>query len=102
MAIPKFADRLPQCSRCGGDLIMSGVAPQDDQDGPPIHWEPCPSCDAEDADRPAAGLFVQFFADGAGHDASRTREAAHLLTEWTQEGMTAHGRRLLEMPPDPF
>lgn len=98
----ELADQLPQCSRCGGDLIMSGVAPQDDKDGRPIHLELCPSCDAGDVDRPAAGLFVQFFADGAGHDDSRTREAAHLLREWTKECMAAHGWHLLEMPPDPF
>ncbi|MFI2429748.1 DUF6300 family protein [Streptomyces sp. NPDC018955] len=98
----EFADRLPQCSRCGGDLIMSGVAPQDDKGGRPVHLELCPSCDAADVDRPAAGLLVQFFADGGGHDDSRTQEAVHLLMEWTKECMAAHGWRLLEMPPDPF
>ncbi|MFF2430930.1 DUF6300 family protein [Streptomyces mirabilis] len=36
MALLEFSDRLPQCSRCRGDLIMSGVAPQDDEHGRPI------------------------------------------------------------------
>ncbi len=33
----EFSDRLPQCSRCRGNLIMSAVAPQDDEHGRPIH-----------------------------------------------------------------
>nr|WP_237330067.1 DUF6300 family protein [Streptomyces sp. BA2] len=50
-----------------GDLILSGVAPQNDEQGRPIHLELCPICDTGDADRPAAGMFVQWFADGGGH-----------------------------------
>ncbi|MEV7978462.1 DUF6300 family protein [Streptomyces sp. NPDC086519] len=45
MALLEFSDRLPQCSRCRGHLIMSGVAPQDDEHGRPIHLELCPVCD---------------------------------------------------------
>jgi hypothetical protein len=81
---------------------MSGVAPEDDEHGRPIHLELCPTCDAGDVNRPAAGLFVQFFADGGGHDNSRIQEAGRLMVEWTKECMAAHGVRYLEMPPDPF
>jgi len=98
----EFADRLPQCSRCRGGLVMSGVAPQDDEDGRPLHLGLCPSCDAGDVDRPAAGLFVQFFADDGARDDSRVRETAHLRAARTKERMTAHGRRFSEMPPDPL
>ncbi|MFF4787907.1 DUF6300 family protein [Streptomyces griseorubiginosus] len=51
----RFSNRLPQCSRCRGDLIMSGVAPQNDEHGRPIHLE---LYTAGDADRPAASLLV--------------------------------------------
>ncbi|MER6406224.1 DUF6300 family protein [Streptomyces viridosporus] len=81
---------------------MSGVAPQDDEDGRPLHLEPCPPCDAGDVDRPAAGLFVQFFADDGARDDSRARETSHLWVERTKERMTAHGRRFSEMPPGPL
>ncbi|MFF5970076.1 DUF6300 family protein [Streptomyces sp. NPDC012769] len=77
--------RLPKCSRCQGDLIASAVAPQDDAHGRPIHMELCPSCDRGDPDRPAAGILLQFFADGGGHDDSRIQEAAFLLEQWTEE-----------------
>ncbi|SEB30572.1 hypothetical protein SAMN04490357_0052 [Streptomyces misionensis] len=96
----RLSDRLPQCSRCGGDLIMSGVAPQDDAHGRPIHLELCPACDAGDVDRPAAGLFVQWFADGGGHDESRVQEGAYLLMEWTKECMAVHGWYLKDVPPE--
>jgi hypothetical protein len=100
--VPKveIADRLPQCSRCQGNLIMSAVAPQNDKHGRPIHLELCPSCDTGDADRPAAGLLVQFFADGGGHDENRAHEGAHLMMEWTKECMAAHGWYLSDPPPD--
>ncbi|MET7816090.1 DUF6300 family protein [Streptomyces sp. NPDC005395] len=98
----EFSDRLPQCSRCRGDLIMSGVAPENDEHGRPIHLELCPLCDAGDVNRPAAGLFVQFFADRGGHNDSRIEEGGHLMVEWIKEGMAAHGVRYLEMPRDPF
>ncbi|UUU36843.1 DUF6300 family protein [Streptomyces sp. CA-210063] len=39
---------------------MSGVAPQDDEHGRPIHLELCPVCDTGDVDRPAASLLVQW------------------------------------------
>ncbi|MEU1091460.1 hypothetical protein ABZ401_32435 [Streptomyces sp. NPDC005892] len=39
---------------------MSGVVPQDDEHGRPIHLELCPACDVGDVDWPAAGLSVQF------------------------------------------
>jgi hypothetical protein len=68
MGLLEFSDRLPQCSRCRGDLIMSGVAPQDHEHGRPIHLELCPVCDTGDVDRPAAGLLVQGFANDGGHD----------------------------------
>ncbi|MEV6594591.1 DUF6300 family protein [Streptomyces acidicola] len=38
---------------------MSGVAPQDDEHGRPVHLELCPVCDTCDVDRPAADLLVQ-------------------------------------------
>jgi hypothetical protein len=100
MALLEFSDRLLQCSRCRGNLIMSGVAPQDDERGCPIHLELCPVCDTGDVDRPAAGLLVQWFADDGGHDESRVKEGSHLLMEWTKECMAAHGWYLLEAPPD--
>ncbi|WP_432020920.1 DUF6300 family protein [Streptomyces sp. 1222.5] len=100
MELLRFSDRLPQCSRCRGDLIMSGVAPQDDEDGRPIHLELCPVCDTGDVDRPAAGLLVQWFANDGGHDVSRVQEGAHLLMEFTKECMVAHGWYWQETPPD--
>ncbi|MFI2619515.1 DUF6300 family protein [Streptomyces sp. NPDC018584] len=53
---------------------MSGAAPQNDEHGQPTHLELCPACDPGDAARSAAGLFVQWFADGGGHAESRVRE----------------------------
>ncbi|WP_308406870.1 DUF6300 family protein [Streptomyces sp. AC555_RSS877] len=96
----RFSDRLPQYSRCRGDLIMSGVAPQNDKHGRPIHLELCPVCDTGDGDRPAAGLLVQWFADRGGHDESRVKEGSHLLMEWTKECMATHGWYLHETRPD--
>ena len=95
-----LSDRLPQCSRCRGDLIMSGVAPQNDKHERPIHLELCPVCDTGDVDRPAAGLPVQWFADRGGHDESRVKEGSHLLMEWTKECMATHGWYLQDTPPD--
>ncbi|MFD0155058.1 DUF6300 family protein [Streptomyces sp. NPDC055721] len=91
MAVIETKDRLPQCSRCRGDLIISAVAPVDDAHGRPIHLELCPACDTGDTERPAAGILLQWFADGGGHDLSRTEEGAILLLQWTQECMAAHG-----------
>ncbi len=82
------SDRLPQCSRCRGDLLTSIVMPQNDEHGRPIHLELCPACDA---DRSAAGALIRYFADGRGRDATRAREGALLVMEWTKEGMAAHG-----------
>lgn len=82
------SDRLPQCSRCHGDLITSAVMPKNDEHGRPIHLELCAACDA---DAPAAGALMRFFADGGGRDTSRSEEGARLLMEWTKEGMAAHG-----------
>ncbi|MGA5363911.1 DUF6300 family protein [Streptomyces purpurascens] len=97
----RFSDRLPQCSRCRGDLIMSGVAPQDDRHGRPIHLELCPVCDAGDVDPPDVGLLVQWFADAGGHDPGRVKEGAHLLWEWTKECVAAHGWYPQELPAQP-
>ncbi|MER6375912.1 DUF6300 family protein [Streptomyces mirabilis] len=93
------ADRLPRCSRCRGDLIISSVAPQDDEHGRPIHLELCALCDTGDVDRPAAGVLVQFFADRGGHDMTRADEGAQLLMEWTKECMATHGWYWQEKPP---
>lgn len=91
MATAERSEQLPPCSRCRGELMMSAVAPQTDRHGRPIHLELCYSCDTGNVDRPAAGLFLQFFADGGGHDLSRTQEATHLLKEWIEECLAAHG-----------
>ncbi|MFI9214375.1 DUF6300 family protein [Streptomyces sp. NPDC053253] len=77
----RLSGRLPRCSRCRADLIVSAVAPEDDEQGRPIHLELCAVCDTGDADRPAAGFLVQWFTDGGGKDASRAQEGAHLLME---------------------
>lgn len=69
--------------------------PQDDENGRPIHLELCAACDA---DKPAAGALIRFFADG-GHDAGRPRECARLLLEWTKEAMAAHGWGRQAPPP---
>ncbi|MFC9282765.1 DUF6300 family protein [Streptomyces collinus] len=100
MALFKFSDRLPQCSRCRGDLLMSGVAPKDDEHGQPIHLELCAACDSGDADRPAAGLLVQWFADDGGHDEDRVEEGALLVVEWTKECMAKYGWTMHSFPPD--
>ncbi|MFJ5933972.1 DUF6300 family protein [Streptomyces sp. NPDC093071] len=50
---------------------MSAVVPEDDEDGRPVRLELCAVCDTGDADRPAAGLLVQWFTDGGGKDAGR-------------------------------
>lgn len=91
-------NRLPQCSRCRGDLIVSAIAPKNDSYGRPIHLELCPACDAGDTARPAAGLLVQFFADKGGHDRDRVEEGARLMADWTKECMAAHG---WHWTPDP-
>lgn len=100
MAMLEFSENLPPCSRCAGELMMSAVAPQTDKHGKPIHLELCPSCDTGNTDRPAAGLLIQFFAEGGGQDDSRVQEAAHLLMEWTKECMAVHGWYLADTPPD--
>ncbi|MGW1930089.1 DUF6300 family protein [Streptomyces sp. NPDC001919] len=51
----------------------------------PIHLALCAACDTGDTGRPAAGLLVQWFADGGGKDASHVREGAHLPAEWIRE-----------------
>jgi hypothetical protein len=96
----KFSEQLLPCSRCRGALLMSAVAPQKDELGRPIHLELCPRCDTGNIDRPAAGMLIQFFTDGGGHDDSRVREAAHLVMEWTKECMAVHGWYLADTPPD--
>ncbi|MGW7674131.1 DUF6300 family protein [Streptomyces sp. NPDC054775] len=72
IALIEESSRLPPCSRCRGNPLISAVMPQNDDQGWPIHLELCPSCDSGDAIRPAAGILVQFFADGGGHDESRS------------------------------
>ena len=96
----EISDNLPPCSRCQGKLMMSAVAPQEDRHGRPIHLELCPACDTGHVGRPAAGLLLQFFTDGYGHDPDRVGEAAHLLMEWTKECMAVHGWYLADTPPD--
>ncbi|MGW4559248.1 DUF6300 family protein [Streptomyces sp. NPDC004365] len=82
------------------EVSISAVMPQDDDQGWPTHLELCTSCDLGDATRPAAGILVQFFADGGGHDESRSQEATQLLTEWTREAMAAHRWYWHKKPPD--
>jgi hypothetical protein len=84
----EISDKLPQCSRCRGNLITSAVMPKDDADGRPIHLELCPACDA---DKPAAGALLRFLAEGGGRDETRGEEGARLLMEWTKESMADHG-----------
>ncbi|MGV9693906.1 DUF6300 family protein [Streptomyces sp. NPDC003444] len=79
--------RLPRCSRCGGGLVVSAVAQEDDEDGRSVHLELCAVCDTGDVDRPVADLLVQWFTDGGGKDTGRAPEGAHLLMEWTKECM---------------
>ncbi|MEW2166056.1 DUF6300 family protein [Streptomyces sp. NPDC007084] len=82
------SDRLPPCSRCGGSLFVSCVAPRNDTAGRPIHLELCGTCDGE---KPAAGAFLFWFASGGGHDTERGEEGARCLLEWTREAMADHG-----------
>lgn len=82
------SDKLPQCSRCRGDLITSIVMPQDGVEGRPIYLELCAACDA---DKSAATALLRWFAEGGGHDVARAGEGARLLLEWTKEGMAEHG-----------
>ncbi|WP_371666818.1 hypothetical protein OG985_03890 [Streptomyces sp. NBC_00289] len=70
MALLEFSDRLPQCSRCRGNRIIGGVAPQDDEQGRPVYL----------------GL--------------RVKEGAGLLMEWTKECTATHGWYLPDTPPD--
>ena len=84
----ELSDRLPQCSRCRGDLITSVVMPQNDAEGWPIHLELCPVCHAN---KSAGGALVRWFADGGGRDPERLEEGARLLAEWAKEGMGEHG-----------
>ncbi|MFE0778881.1 DUF6300 family protein [Streptomyces sp. NPDC058861] len=100
MARVRRSARLPRCSRCGGELIVSAVAPQNDEQGRPVHLELCAACDTGNVDRPAAGLLVQWFTDGGGKDTSCAPEGAHLLMEWTRECMAAHGRHWRENPTE--
>jgi hypothetical protein len=97
MARVERSDRLPQCSRCRGDLITSVVLPTDDEHGRPIHLELCAACDA---DKPAAPELIRFFADGGGgRDTSRSDEGARLLWAWTREEMAAYGWFWEQTPP---
>ncbi|MFG2441034.1 DUF6300 family protein [Streptomyces sp. NPDC048508] len=91
---------LPPCSRCGDGLIVTTAGmSQTDEAGQPITLELCESCDA---DKPAAAALLAFFAEGGGHDVSRSSEGARLLMEWTKEGMADHGWSWVETPrPSP-
>ncbi len=100
MAMLEFSEAIPPCSRCGGKLMMNGVAPQTDRHGQPIRLELCYSCDTGNVERPAAGLFLQFFANGGGQDPERLQEAGHLLKAWVEECMAAHGWYSMDLPPD--
>ncbi|WP_435271358.1 DUF6300 family protein [Streptomyces sp. 1222.5] len=79
MDLLRLEDRLPQCSRCRGDLLMSGVAPQDDEHGRSNHLELCRETRAMSIVR--RGLLVQWFANDGGHDMGQVEEGAHLLME---------------------
>lgn len=92
------SDRLPQCSHCRGDLIISTVMPQDDQQGRPIHLELCEACDA---DKPAAGALIRYFDSDGAKDTSRSQEGAQLLLAWTREAMAAYGWFWEQTPPSP-
>ncbi|MET8680006.1 DUF6300 family protein [Streptomyces sp. NPDC004647] len=96
MALVEESDKLPQCSRCRGDLITSAVTPKDDAYGRPIHLELCAACDAE---KPAAKALLRFLAETGGRDETRAEECARLLMQWTKEGMAAHGWYWQETPP---
>jgi len=100
VAMLEFSEAIPPCTRCDGQLTMSAVAPQTDRHGQPIRLELCPSCDTGNTDRPAAGLLLQFLANGGGHDETRVGEAAHLMMEWTKECMAVHGWYPMDVPPD--
>ncbi|MFD5716571.1 DUF6300 family protein [Streptomyces sp. NPDC127036] len=82
------SDRLPPCSRCGGDLLVSCIAPRNDAAGRPIHLQLCSPCDGG---KPAAGALLFWFASGGGHDMERGEEGARCLREWTREAMAEHG-----------
>ncbi|MET8680030.1 DUF6300 family protein [Streptomyces sp. NPDC004647] len=86
---PRRTHRQPaSCSRCGGELIASHIMTQDDAAGRPIHLQMCSSCDAE---KPAAGALLRWFATDGGRDSSRAEEGVRLLLEWTKAGMAEHG-----------
>ncbi|MFF0189333.1 DUF6300 family protein [Streptomyces sp. NPDC005244] len=82
------SDRLPPCSRCGGELLVSCIAPKNDAVGRPIHLQLCSPCDGE---KPAAGALLFWFASGGGHDMERGDEGGRCLLEWTKEAMAEHG-----------
>ncbi|MET9890337.1 DUF6300 family protein [Streptomyces sp. NPDC006465] len=84
----QMSDRMPQCSQCGSDLIVSVVAPKNDTAGRPIHLQLCTACDGE---KPAAGALLFWFASGGGHDMERSEEGARLLMRWTKEAMAEYG-----------
>ncbi|MGW0730834.1 DUF6300 family protein [Streptomyces mirabilis] len=84
----EISDLLPHCSRCGGDLTVSVVAPKNDTAGRPIHLQLCTPCDGE---KQAAGALLFWFASGGGHDTERSEEGARLLLEWTREAMAEYG-----------
>ncbi|WUS35197.1 DUF6300 family protein [Streptomyces sp. NBC_01255] len=64
-------NRLPQCSRCRGDLVISAVAPVDDARGRPVHLELCPACDTGDTERPAAADAPSLLRCGSRSGAGR-------------------------------
>ncbi|WP_276313682.1 DUF6300 family protein [Streptomyces populi] len=82
------SDQLPPCSRCGGELLVSCIAPRNDTAGRPIHLQLCSACDGE---KPAAGALLFWFASGGGHDTERGEEGARCLLAWTREAMAEHG-----------
>ncbi|MFJ8988969.1 DUF6300 family protein [Streptomyces sp. NPDC102279] len=91
------SDRLPPCSRCGGELLVSCIAPRNDAAGRPIHLQLCSPCDGE---KPAAGALLFWFASGGGHDMGRGEEGARCLREWTKEAMAEHGWHWQGIDPD--
>ena len=80
------SDRLPQCSRCRGALIISTVMPQNDREGRPILMELCPACDA---DKGAASALIRLL--DSPDSPNRMEEAADLLLAWTREAMADYG-----------
>lgn len=86
------ADKLPDCSRCGGRIIVNGATPLRDSFGRPIVLELCPSCDAE---KPAAGALIRWFQSGAPADPAYRagKRDAQRFQAWQEEALAPYGYR---------